>query len=100
VAQDASQIRDEIAETRADLADTVQALAQKADVKSKIRETVADNTAQLQARASDLTERVRQVTPEKAKAGLQTARTNEWLVPAIVAVLVGWLVWRRTGRSR
>ena len=99
MAQEPSEIRDEIAETRAELAQTVQALAEKADVKSRAREAVTDNTAQLQAKASEFGERIRQVAPERAKAGLETARQQPWLVPVAVAVLTAIVTWRLTGGS-
>jgi hypothetical protein len=99
MAQEPSQIRDEIADTRMDLAETVRAMAEKADVKSRVREAVTDNTAQLQTRASELGERVRQVTPQKAKVGLAKARRQPWLLPGAVAVLTAVVVWRRSGRS-
>jgi ElaB/YqjD/DUF883 family membrane-anchored ribosome-binding protein len=104
MAQEASQIRDEIAQTRAELAETVQALGDKADVKGRIRETVAENTAQLQRKASEVGEKVRQVTPDKAKetlaTGVSRARSNPPLVAIPIAFLAGLLLGRRIGRRR
>jgi hypothetical protein len=40
MAQDPSQVRQAIEQDRLELADTVQALAQKADIKHRVRETV------------------------------------------------------------
>ncbi len=101
MAQDPGQIRDEIAATRAELAETVQALAEKADVNSRVRKTLADKSAELQTRAGELGQRVRQVTPERTISGLRSARTKAWFRPAVGALLVGGLLFgRRLARSR
>jgi hypothetical protein len=55
------------------LADTVQALAQKADVKARVRESVSRNADQLQHRAGDVMSKVREVTPEQVQSGLGSA---------------------------
>jgi ElaB/YqjD/DUF883 family membrane-anchored ribosome-binding protein len=84
----------EIEETRAELGDAVDALAQKADVKARLSE-------ELEERKAAWRERVSSATPEDAKrAGSELARTAEerpW--PAIaVALALGLLVGRMLRR--
>jgi hypothetical protein len=93
MAQESSEIREQIEQTRTELAETVKALEAKADVKGRIRETVAENTAQLQHKASELGDKIRQVTPEKAKERLSTPVA---FVP--LAFLAGLLLGKRLGR--
>lgn len=97
------EIRDQIEQTREQLGDTVEALAEKTDVKahakariSAVKETAHEKTEQLVAKA-------RQATPESAGAGAQqvsTAVSQQPLPFAIAAALaggflLGWLVGRR-----
>jgi ElaB/YqjD/DUF883 family membrane-anchored ribosome-binding protein len=76
------QLLDEIEETRAELGDTVDALAQKADVKARVSEKVEQRKA------------------EAKRAGSQVARTaEERPFPAIaVALGLGLLIGRAIGR--
>ena len=80
--KDQEQLKHEIEDTRAELGDTVDALAQKADVKARISEKVEQRKADAKHAAS------------------QVARTaEERPFPAIaVAVGVGLLVGRAIGR--
>jgi ElaB/YqjD/DUF883 family membrane-anchored ribosome-binding protein len=55
---DADQIRHEIEETRADLADTVDALSAKLDVKAQAKNKANDVKARAQTRANDVKARV------------------------------------------
>jgi ElaB/YqjD/DUF883 family membrane-anchored ribosome-binding protein len=92
--EEQEQLIHQIEETRAELGDTVDALAQKADVKTRLSE-------ELEQRKAAWRERVSSATPEDAKrAGSQVARTAEerpW--PAIgVALALGLLVGRMLGR--
>lgn len=67
---DADQLRGEIAETRDDLGDTVEALAAKADVKAHARETVEEQRVRAQEKLDDATEQVRKnPVPVAAVAG-------------------------------
>jgi ElaB/YqjD/DUF883 family membrane-anchored ribosome-binding protein len=102
------QLVHEIEETRAELGDTVDALAQKADVKTRLSEELEQRKAAWRARQEDAKvklngarDRVSSATPEDAKrAGSQVARSAEerpW--PAIaVALTLGLLVGRMLGR--
>ncbi len=96
MAQDASQVREEIAKDRADLADTVQALASKADIKGRLRESVSKNAEQLQHKAKS-------VTPSQAQDGLRTAaesvRERPLPFALVGALLFGFLIGRLSGRG-
>jgi cobalamin biosynthesis Mg chelatase CobN len=52
-------LRKEIAQTRADLGETVQALAAKADVKARAKDQVEHTKAKVRAQAAEAGERVR-----------------------------------------
>jgi len=104
MAQDASQVREAIEQDRAELAETVQALARKADVKGRVKESVSKGTEQLQHKAEELTERVKQVTPDDAQAGVttaaQTVRDRPLPFAAVAMFLAGLLIGRRWGRRK
>jgi cobalamin biosynthesis Mg chelatase CobN len=53
------ELRAEIARTRADLGETVQALAAKADVKARAKEQVESTKQKVKAQAAETTEKVR-----------------------------------------
>jgi ElaB/YqjD/DUF883 family membrane-anchored ribosome-binding protein len=106
--KDQEQLQQEIEETRAELGDTVDALAQKADVKARVSEKVEQRKAALRERQVDIKarvngarERVSRTTPDEAKrAASQVARTaEERPFPAIaVALGLGLLIGRAIGR--
>jgi ElaB/YqjD/DUF883 family membrane-anchored ribosome-binding protein len=106
--KDQEQLQHEIEETRADLGDTVDALAQKADVKAHVSEKVEQRKAagrerqeDIKARVNGAREHVSRTTPEEAKqAASQVARTAEKRpFPAIaVALGLGLLIGRAIGR--
>jgi ElaB/YqjD/DUF883 family membrane-anchored ribosome-binding protein len=106
--KDQEQLQHEIDETRAELGDTVDALAQKADVKARVSEKVEQRKAALRERQEDIKarlnaarERVSRTTPDEAKhAASQFARTaEERPFPAIaVALGLGLLIGRAIGR--
>jgi len=73
VAQDSGQIRQAIEETRAELADTMQALGEKADVKARVSGVVSEKTAELKTRASSLEESARGALPDSAQAKVDAA---------------------------
>lgn len=78
MAEDSGQIREAINETRSEIAETVQALGQKADVKTRVSEVVGEKTAELKSRASALQDQARSALPDsvqpKADAALDSAR--------------------------
>jgi ElaB/YqjD/DUF883 family membrane-anchored ribosome-binding protein len=104
MAQDPGEVRAAIEQDRLELADTVQALAAKADVKSRVRETVSKNADGLQRKASDTASKVRAVTPEQIRSGARTAagsaRQRPFPLGVAAALVVGLLLGRRWGRKR
>jgi MYXO-CTERM domain-containing protein len=113
VAEDPGQIRQAIEETRAEIAGTVQALGEKADVKGRLNQVVAEKTSELRGRATELQESARQALPPAAQSKADSAigsarrvagtvmsdpakkRTAAWVAGAVVALLV---LRRRRGR--
>ena len=89
--KDQEQLQHEIEETRAELGDTVDALAQKADVKARVSEKVEQRKAALRERQEDIRARVN---------GARVARTAEQRpFPAIALALgLGLLIGRAIGR--
>jgi hypothetical protein len=102
----AEQVRAEIEETRAELGDTVEALAAKADVKGQAKQAVSDAKATVTEKAAEVRETVagkageaREATPESAaEAGRQASRftqeNRQWLIP-LAALTLGILIGRR-----
>ena len=73
--QEPSQIREEIEETRAEMGDTVDALAYKTDVKTRVKESIADKRDRLIDQVQGTTHRVGDATPdpEQVKEGARQA---------------------------
>jgi ElaB/YqjD/DUF883 family membrane-anchored ribosome-binding protein len=87
--KDQEQLQHEIEDTRAELGDTVDALAQKADVKARVSEQVEQRKAALRERQEDI----------KAMVKGTRERAEERPLPAIaVALGVGLLLGRAIGR--
>jgi creatinine amidohydrolase/Fe(II)-dependent formamide hydrolase-like protein len=99
VAQDPGQVREAIEQDRAALAETVEALVHKADVKERVRGSISDKAGELQHRAGGVAGQVRQLTPEKARSGLASAvdSVRRRPVPLVVAgvIVLGLLIRRR-----
>lgn len=110
----AEEIRTEIEQTRQQLGETVEALAEKTDVKAQARnridsakESITGNlgTARetVAGKADEFAARARESTPESAGAGVQqvTATVQRRPLPFALAgafaagLLVGWLLGRR-----
>lgn len=114
--QDTSEIREQIAQERAELGETVKALAEKADVKGRVQKRASESAEQVQHKAGevieaaqqkahDLDDRIRSATPDPVIEGVQTAsaRVRQKPVPVlalvallVVGVFVGWRL-RRSG---
>jgi len=62
--QKPSQIRQEIEDTRSEMGETVDALAYKADVKTRVKESVADKRDRLVDQLKGTTEKVGEATPD------------------------------------
>jgi hypothetical protein len=73
--QDPSQIREEIEQTRGEMGETVDALAHKADVKSRVRESFTDKRERLRAQMIGTKSRIGEATPEgeQVKEGARQA---------------------------
>lgn len=114
--QDTRQIHEAIEETRADIAQTMEALGRKVDVKSRlhggVRATLASTSSELKALIADLDQRLAQageqartaVPPRLAPAADRLADRARWLVsePTRMATVaaVALLVLRLTRRRR
>jgi phage tail protein X len=62
--QEPSQIREEIEETRAEMGDTVDALAYKTDVKTRVKESISDKRERLIGQVQGTTHKVGESTPD------------------------------------
>jgi len=62
--EEPSQIREEIEQTRSEMGTTVDALAHKADVKSRVKESISDKKERLRAQMSGASSRIGDATPE------------------------------------
>ncbi len=73
--QEPSQIRQEIEETRAEMGDTVDALAYKTDVKTRVKESISDKRERLISQVQGTTHKVGEATPDgqEVKEGAQQA---------------------------
>jgi len=73
--QDPSQIREEIEHTRAEMGDTVDALAHKTDVKSRVKESYTDKKERLKNQMMGTSSKFSDSTPDgrQVKEGAQQA---------------------------
>ncbi|MBB2942899.1 ElaB/YqjD/DUF883 family membrane-anchored ribosome-binding protein [Actinoplanes lutulentus] len=89
---DLAVLREEIKQTRADLGETVQALAARADVKARAKEQVVQTRQRVLTQAAELTGRVREAAREPVSETGARVRANPapvLLVAAGLAALVG-----------
>lgn len=95
---DTQALRAEIKQTRADLGETVQALAAKADVKARVRDTAEHTKDRVRAQAAATTDLVR----GRARVAGRSARRNPIPLAAIAAgaVAVVVVVFVLRGRRR
>lgn len=97
------EIRAEIEETRAEVGDTVEALAAKTDVKAQAKAKVEEIKSNVRQRGEVLKARAQSTTPENAQQGGQqaVAKVRENPAPFAIggAVLLGFLLGRLTGRK-
>jgi hypothetical protein len=102
VAEDASGIRAAIERDRAELAGTVQALVERADVKERMREAVAEKTEALQQRAGEVGARVREAAPEDAQKmvgdAAQRVQRNPLPLVLVGVFVLGMVIGRLRGR--
>jgi hypothetical protein len=96
------EIRTEIAATREEVGETVEALAEKTDVKAQAKQRVDDVKGNLRAKAGQLQSSAQGVTPQSAQDGgrkaLEKAKANPAPLAVGGALLIGILIGRRASR--
>lgn len=97
------EIQDEIETTRADLGDTVEALAAKADVKAQVRNRVEETRDSVNEKKDEILGKAREISPEgalhAATGASHKARENPVPVAAIAAFAGGFLLGRLTASA-
>ena len=73
--QETSHIREEIEHTRGEMGDTVDALAHKTDVRSRVRESIVDKKERLRSQMAGTGSRIGEATPDgqQVKEGARQA---------------------------
>lgn len=115
MAEDPSELREAIRETRSNMAETIDALGQKVDVKAKGVKKANDVRKQAKAKASEIGDRVQQALPEQARPGAAAvvdqaksttstvggiARDRPMVVAGAVLAVLVILQWRSRLRRR
>ena len=99
--RDPDTIQEDIRETRDALADTVEALEHKTDVKGRAEERIADTKERIGSAADDMASKAQQAVPPPAWDGAMRVRDEVRRRPAvaigIAVVLLGLLLLRRRG---
>jgi ElaB/YqjD/DUF883 family membrane-anchored ribosome-binding protein len=99
-AQEPDQLQRDIEKTREELGDTVEALAEKADVKAQAREKINQTKASVAEKKEQLLGKAREASPETATGvatqASQKARENPLPVAAAAAFAFGFLAGRIT----
>lgn len=94
--QDTSQLREEIENTRDEMGTTVDAIAYKADVPGRVKESISDKTERLKSQMSGVGSKVSDATPsagdakDGAKQAVGLAQENP-LGLAIGGIAIGFL---------
>jgi ElaB/YqjD/DUF883 family membrane-anchored ribosome-binding protein len=107
------QVREEIEQTRADLGDTVAALAAKTDVKAQAKQAVDGTKETVTGRVSEIKQNVtdkkddfvssaQEATPDSASDAAQRVKTfigrNAVALTAVSGFALGWLIKSRPSR--
>ena len=96
------EIRADIDKTREEVGDTVESLTAKTDVKAQARDRIDEIKGNVRAKAGEAKAKAQSATPESAQQGGQqlVAKVRENPAPVVLgaAVLVAFLIGRRTGR--
>jgi ElaB/YqjD/DUF883 family membrane-anchored ribosome-binding protein len=99
---DPEQIQREIERTRAELGDTVEALAHKADVKAQAKQKLDETKASVVEKTEQLFGKAKEASPDGAASAAaqasQKARENPLPVAAGASFVVGFLAGRITKR--
>jgi cell division septum initiation protein DivIVA len=97
------QLQREIEQTREQLGDTVEALAQKTDVKAQARQRLQDTRASVSEKRDELLGQAKEASPGSAASLAsrvsQAARARPLPVAVVGAVAFGFLAGRLTGAS-
>jgi ElaB/YqjD/DUF883 family membrane-anchored ribosome-binding protein len=97
------QIRADIKQTREELGDTVEALAEKTDVKAQAKSRISAAKDAAQTKREEYTAKAKQAAPESTSAGADqlTTMVKEKPLPFVVgaALLIGLVLVRLLGRS-
>jgi hypothetical protein len=100
--RDPQEIRRDIESTREDMGDTVEALAEKTDVKSQVQKKVADVRQNVDAKRDELMGKARKASPDGAPSTVSTigqkARENPVPVAIAGAFAAGLILGRITNR--
>jgi hypothetical protein len=100
--RDPEQIQHEIEQTREQLGDTVEALAQKANVKARTRQKIQDAKATVSEKSEQLRGKATAASPDSATTAAsqatQTAKENPIPFAALGAFAAGFLAGRFTKR--
>jgi ElaB/YqjD/DUF883 family membrane-anchored ribosome-binding protein len=101
--QDPEQIQRDIEETRGELGDTVEALAEKADLKAQAREKIEATKASVAEKKEELLAKAKQASPDGAASvstqASKKARENPLPLVAAGAFALGFLAGRRGDRG-
>jgi ElaB/YqjD/DUF883 family membrane-anchored ribosome-binding protein len=99
---DPEEIQAQIESTRRELGDTVEALAEKTDVKAQAQRKIEETKATLSEKKDELRGKAEQASPEAAVSAAsqasRRARENPLPVAAVGAFAAGFLVGRLTSR--
>jgi chromosome segregation ATPase len=100
---DTEQLQREIEQTRGELGDTVEALAEKADVKRQAKQKIDGAKASVAEKKDELLGKAKQVSPDTATAAAATAtekaRQNPVPVASIAAFAAGYVFGRLSRRD-
>lgn len=88
------QLREEVERTREDLAETVDELAARLDVKSRVRESVNDTKERVRESANDASYRVREAVTEPDGSPKPAALAVAGGVAAVIVVALVIKYWR------
>ena len=96
------QIQEEIERTRAELGDTVEALAQKADVKRQAKRKIQEAKASVADKKDDMVSKAKEVSPESPTSAAtqvsEKARANPLPMVAACTFAVGFVIGRASKR--
>ena len=99
MAQEPGHVSEAIAEQREELGETVEALAERADVKARVQHKATDAAEKVRHRGEAVAHRVREATPDPVASTVEAAATSvrrrSWPYAVAAAAVLGLLVARR-----